>query len=203
MAEDVNLQEEAEQRPTTEDQTGEADAADILDQAGDEVEELEEEQIEWTEDMMPKFETPPLAGPEQTQTTAQKDTAGVAEEHAEEADKPGVGSGTSASSPADDVKSVRFPQFAPSPKGDALGNLDLLLDVKMPLIVELGRSRMLIRDILELGPGSVIELDKAAGEPVDLLVNGRLIARGEVVVIDENFGLRITELADSAPEVAQ
>ena len=82
-----------------------------------------------------------------------------------------------------------------------MGNLDLLLDVKMPLVVELGAACSF--EILELGPGSVIELDKAAGEPADLLVNGKLIARGEVVVIDENFGLRITELADSAQGVSK
>ena len=60
--------------------------------------------------------------------------------------------------------------------------------------MELGRVRMLIRDVLELSTGSVIELDRIAGEPVDLLVNGRLVAKGEVVVIEDNFGIRITEI---------
>jgi len=68
----------------------------------------------------------------------------------------------------------------------------------MPVTVELGRTRMLIRDILALGPGSIIELDKLAGEPVDLLVNDRPIAKGEVVVIDENFGVRLTQIAHAA-----
>ena len=72
--------------------------------------------------------------------------------------------------------------------------LDLLLDVPLDLTVELGRARVSIQDLLSLGPGSVIELDKIAGEPLDILVNDRLIARGEVVVVDENVGVRITEI---------
>jgi flagellar motor switch protein FliN len=76
-----------------------------------------------------------------------------------------------------------------------LAGLDMILDIAMPVTVELGRTKMLIRDILALGPGSVIELDKLAGEPVDLLVNERPIAKGEVVVIDENFGVRLTQIS--------
>ena len=68
------------------------------------------------------------------------------------------------------------------------------MDVQMSLTVELGRTKMYIKDILGLGEGSIIELDKLAGEPVDLLVNGKLIAKGEVVVIDENFGVRVTDI---------
>ncbi len=73
-------------------------------------------------------------------------------------------------------------------------NIGLLLDVPLQVTVELGRTRKLIREILELTPGAVIELDKLAGEPVDILANGKLIAKGEVVVIDENFGVRITDI---------
>ena len=80
----------------------------------------------------------------------------------------------------------------------AAAGLDVILDIAMPLTVELGRTKMLIRDILALGPGSVIELDKLAGEPVDLLVNDRPIAKGEVVVIDENFGVRLTQISHAA-----
>lgn len=72
--------------------------------------------------------------------------------------------------------------------------LDLLHDVEMEVTAELGRARMTVRKLLELLPGNVVELDRAAGGPADLLVNGRMIARGEVVVIDENFGIRITEI---------
>jgi flagellar motor switch protein FliN/FliY len=73
-------------------------------------------------------------------------------------------------------------------------NIELLMDVDLPIAIELGRTKMSISDILALGPGSVVELNKLAGEPVDLLVNQRVVARGEVVVVDENFGLRITQL---------
>ncbi len=76
-------------------------------------------------------------------------------------------------------------------------NLGLLMDISMGLTVELGRSEMDLKDILKLGKGSIIELDRLAGEPVDLFVNNKLIARGEVVVIDDNFGLRVTQLAGS------
>jgi flagellar motor switch protein FliN/FliY len=88
-----------------------------------------------------------------------------------------------------------FHQLTPS-SGAAVNrsNIDLLLDVKMPVAIELGRTEMAISEILGLGPGSVVELNKLAGEPVDLLVNNKVIARGEVVVVDENFGVRITLL---------
>ncbi len=88
----------------------------------------------------------------------------------------------------------------PAPLAAASG-LDLIMDVPLRVTVELGRTRMQIRDVLELGKGSVVELDKLAGEPVDLLVNGKLIARGEVVVIDENFGIRVTDIVSPAERV--
>lgn len=76
--------------------------------------------------------------------------------------------------------------------------IEILHGVDMEVTVEIGRTRMTVRDLLDLAPGAVLELDRAAGSPADLLVNGRLIARGEVVVIDEDFGLRITEIAADA-----
>lgn len=78
--------------------------------------------------------------------------------------------------------------------------LDLLHDVEMEVSAELGRTRMSVRELLSLSPGAVVELDRAAGSPADLLVNGRLIARGEVVVVDENFGIRITEIISPGSE---
>jgi flagellar motor switch protein FliN/FliY len=72
--------------------------------------------------------------------------------------------------------------------------LEILMDVPLEISVELGRVKMLVRDIVELTTGSIVEIDKAAGEPVDVMVNGRLVARGEVVVIEDNFGVRITEI---------
>lgn len=74
--------------------------------------------------------------------------------------------------------------------------LELLYDLQLPVSIELGRTNMLIRDILYLGRGSVIEFDKLVSEPVDILVNGKKIAEGEVVVIDKHFGIRITTLVD-------
>lgn len=94
------------------------------------------------------------------------------------------------------VSPVQFSSFSaenglpPSPPP----NLGLILDVGLQLSVELGRTHKKIKDILELNIGSIVELDKLAGEPVELLVNGKLIAKGEVVVIDENFGVRVTEI---------
>jgi flagellar motor switch protein FliN len=76
--------------------------------------------------------------------------------------------------------------------------LDLLGHVEMNVVAELGRTRMTVADLLGLAPGAVVELDRAAGSPIDLLVNGSLIARGEVVVIDEEFGLRISEIVDGS-----
>jgi len=93
--------------------------------------------------------------------------------------------------------SAAVPKVSPT-AAPAQPGLDLILDISMPVTVELGRTRMLIRDILALGPGSIIELDKLAGEPVDLLVNDRPIAKGEVVVIDENFGVRLTQISHAA-----
>jgi flagellar motor switch protein FliN/FliY len=74
------------------------------------------------------------------------------------------------------------------------GNIGLIMDVFMEMTVELGRTKKLIKEILSMGEGTIIELDKLAGEPVDILVNHKLIAKGEVVVIDENFGVRVTEI---------
>lgn len=84
---------------------------------------------------------------------------------------------------------------------DGPARLDLILDVTLPVTVELGRARLMVQDILKLAPGSVIELDKAAGEPVDLLINDRPIARGEVVVIDENFGIRLTSIVTASERI--
>ncbi|HOJ63112.1 MAG TPA: flagellar motor switch phosphatase FliY [Spirochaetota bacterium] len=93
-------------------------------------------------------------------------------------------------------QTVQFSSFGNQPTDVPGNNINLLMDVNMELTVELGRTRKPIKEILGMGEGTVIELDKLAGEPVDILVNGRLIARGEVVVIDESFGVRVTEIVD-------
>lgn len=93
---------------------------------------------------------------------------------------------------------VKASQFAPigTEAGTVSGpnNISMLMDLELPVAVELGRVRMLVKDILGLGPGAVIELNKFSGEPVDVYVNNRKFAEGEVVVIDQNFGVRISAL---------
>jgi flagellar motor switch protein FliN len=96
------------------------------------------------------------------------------------------------------ISPVKFPPLDEGIPPGVGGNISLILDVPMTLTVELGRTTQLVQDILGLGEGSIIELDKLAGEPVDLLVNGKLIAKGEVVVIDENFGVRVTDIVSPA-----
>lgn len=100
--------------------------------------------------------------------------------------------------PVEPDRSVAFPDLAAAPEGASDtpvdGDLARLLEVPVEVSVEIGRTTMTIREALEIGPGSVIGLDRMTGEPVDLLVNGRKIARGEVVAIDEEFGLRITQV---------
>ena len=106
-------------------------------------------------------------------------------ESAEEATEPGK------------VK-VQTTQFAPMTDAEggfqAQGNIGMLVDLQLPISVELGRVNMLIKDILELGPGAVVELNKFSGEPVDIYVNNKKFAEGEVVVVDQNFGVRILAL---------
>lgn len=101
------------------------------------------------------------------------------------------------------VQPVQFTPLAsgPVPVNDA--NIGLILDVPLQITVELGRTSKSIKDILELTNGSIVELDRLAGEPVDIMVNGKYLAKGEVVVIDENFGVRITDIASPAERAAK
>ena len=100
---------------------------------------------------------------------------------------------------------VDFPSFDPPAlpadnpyASEGSNGLNRVRDIPLEVTVELGRTRLLIRDILDLSPGSIIELDKLAGEPVDLFANGMLVGRGEVIVIDDNFGVRVTEIITAA-----
>ncbi len=110
--------------------------------------------------------------------------------------------GGSPLAPQANVQAVQFPSLSGSGSGGDQGNIGLLMDVYMEMTVELGRTKKLIRDILGMGEGTIIELDKLAGEPVDILVNHKLIAKGEVVVIDENFGVRVTEIVSPLDRVS-
>ena len=92
------------------------------------------------------------------------------------------------------VQSVQYPNLMGNGAAGEAGNINLIMDVSMEMTVELGRTKKQIKEILSMGEGTIIELDKLAGEPVDILVNHKAIAKGEVVVIDENFGVRVTEI---------
>ena len=108
---------------------------------------------------------------------------------------PGMGMGGMSHLGPTNVQPVQFPNLTSPRLGpQESGNIGLIMDVSMEMTVELGRTRKLIKEILGMGEGTIIELDKLAGEPVDILVNHKLIAKGEVVVIDENFGVRVTEI---------
>lgn len=101
---------------------------------------------------------------------------------------------------------AQLARFAPLPDNPAKAqpaNIDLLSRLQMNVSVELGRTELTVAEVLGLGPGSVIELDKLAGEPVDIMVNERLIARGEVVVVDENFGVRVVEVVRRGAEIEE
>ena len=82
-------------------------------------------------------------------------------------------------------------------------DIDFLLDIPVEITVQLGTSRMLIKELLQLGQGSVVELDKLAGEPMEILANSRLIARGEVVVVNEKFGVRLTDIISPSERLTQ
>ncbi|PLT31556.1 flagellar motor switch phosphatase FliY [Peribacillus deserti] len=100
------------------------------------------------------------------------------------------------------VQPASFSSFNTSPvQEQESSNLDILLDIPLQVTVELGRTKRSVKELLELSSGSIIELDKLAGEPVDVLVNNRLIAKGEVVVIDENFGVRVTDIISQSDRI--
>ncbi|MDR2793394.1 MAG: flagellar motor switch protein FliN [Treponema sp.] len=101
------------------------------------------------------------------------------------------------------VQAVQFPNLMAQVTSQEQSNIGLIMDVYMEMTVELGRTKKLIKEILGMGEGTIIELDKLAGEPVDILVNHKLIAKGEVVVIDENFGVRVTEIVSPVERMGE
>ncbi|MBU6261087.1 MAG: flagellar motor switch protein FliN [Burkholderiales bacterium] len=96
--------------------------------------------------------------------------------------------------PAESVAPASFANFAPSGPANAGNDINMILDIPVQLTVELGRTRIPIKHILQLAQGSVVELETLAGEPMDVLVNGYLIAQGEVVVVNDKFGIRLTDI---------
>ena len=93
-----------------------------------------------------------------------------------------------------DPKEENIQSEVANPEGEKLSKLELILDIPLRVSVELGRTKMIVNDLLQLGQGSVIELAKLAGDPLEVLVNDKLIARGEVVVVNEKFGIRLTDI---------
>ena len=105
-----------------------------------------------------------------------------------------------ATAPAIDAAPMELPSFQQVMREAQASSIDLLRDVDLNVKIELGRSRMLVEDVLKLGEGSVVELDKLAGDPVDVFVNERLVARGEVLVLNDNFCVRINEIVAGVKE---
>jgi len=101
------------------------------------------------------------------------------------------------------AKAAQFQQLQPESRGIGTGDvkIDAILDVPVTIAMEIGRARINIRNLLQLNQGSVVELDRLAGEPMDVLVNGTLIAQGEVVVVNEKFGIRLTDIVSPADRV--
>lgn len=102
-----------------------------------------------------------------------------------------------------EAKTAQFANVQDTAKPAAQKNIDFILDIPLNITVELGKTQMLINDLLQLGQGSVVELSKLAGEPMEVLVNQKLIARGEVVVVNEKFGVRLTDIVSPLERVEQ
>ncbi len=104
------------------------------------------------------------------------------------------GAGEGAGEVAVEEENIDNEETDDTTENDGPANIDLILDIPLSVTVELGRSKMLINDLLQLGQGSVIELTKLVGDPLEVLVNDKLVARGEVVVVNEKFGVRLTDI---------
>lgn len=102
-----------------------------------------------------------------------------------------------------EAEQPNFEELSEDKKPGASRDIEFLLDIPLVITVELGRTKMLINDLLQLGQGSVVELDKLAGEPMEILVNNKLVARGEVVVVNERFGIRLTDIISPTERIKQ
>ncbi|MGX9289764.1 flagellar motor switch phosphatase FliY [Bacillus sp. A015] len=149
-----------------------------------------------TQEEEPVQETP-VSAPEPQQAVPQAQSAPV-----QQAAPPKRQAKPKSAEPVN-VAPVEFEAFSePQHTTSQLGNLDMLMDIPLSITVELGRTQRSVKEVLELSAGSVIELDKLAGEPVDILVNKRIVAKGEVVVIDENFGVRVTDILSQSERLS-
>jgi flagellar motor switch protein FliN/FliY len=112
------------------------------------------------------------------------------------------GTAVASEMPGSDAEAFKLPSFQQVMADAQVSSIDLLRDVELNVKIELGRSRMLVEDVLKLGEGSVVELDKLAGDPVDVFVNDRLVARGEVLVLNDSFCVRVNEIVPAVKEEA-
>ncbi len=117
---------------------------------------------------------------------------------AEQAQTESGGGGADAGAADDTVQMEQFQSGSPLDEGENPVNFDVIMDVPVNISMEIGRTSINIRNLLQLNQGSIVELDRLAGEPLDVLVNGTLIARGEVVVVNEKFGIRLTDVISPA-----
>ncbi len=120
-----------------------------------------------------------------------------------ELQNPGAKAPTHVPSPSAQPAPASFPRLDGGGAALAPKNIDFILDIPMQVTVQVGSTKMIIRELLQLGQGSVIELEKLAGEPMEVLVNNKLVARGEVVVVNEKFGIRLTDVISAAERVQQ
>ncbi len=162
-----------------------------IEKAVDESTEPQPENVQQEASPTPDEANAESADEQEITEPSMKEPEPSADDHIEEAP---VESEPGDSDDVNKVSAMEFEQFSKTQQPGTPHNIDMLLDVTLPISIELGRTSMPIQDILNLGPGSVVELSKLAGEPVDLLVNNKMIARGEVVVVDENFGIRVTSM---------
>jgi flagellar motor switch protein FliN/FliY len=112
-----------------------------------------------------------------------------------------AGGGKQGGQPSGAAGSVEIPTIGPDGHAGGTDNLDLLLDIPLEITIELGRTKMLINDLLKLGQGSVIELPKEAGDTLEILANNRLVAKGDVVVVNKKYGIRLTEVISPVERV--
>lgn len=151
--------------------------------------------------------TPPAGLDEAAADALKAAQAAVLAAKSHQAGKSGPGGSTSTGAGAAQptiaelpAEAVSLPDFDPAASnGATTREIDLLADVNLNVTIELGRTRMLVEDVLRLGEGSVVELDKLAGDPVDVFVNGRHVARGEVLVVNDNFCVRVSEILSRTP----
>ena len=151
-------------------------------------------------DPAPTFDDPVSPDPSLEDSSGELDAAAIDELLKAATFEDPVAAGASHMDGGEGAGDFKFPDFQQVMQDAQVSSIDLLRDVDLDVKIELGRSRMLVEDVLKLAEGSVVELDKLAGDPVDVFVNNRLVARGEVLVLNDNFCVRINEIVAGVRE---